>query len=74
MISPFEVHHNPTDNPHVWQISLVSKQHAMFNHRGYVYADETGTFSWEIYPTEGAALIALMEYEDHLNANHEDTF
>lgn len=52
----------------IWQIYIKSSISAMFDHYGYVYADEAGQFSMSIYATEQAALSDLYLYNEQLNA------
>lgn len=52
----------------VWQIYIKSSISAMFDHYGYVYADEAGQFSMSIYPTVEDALTDLYLYNEQLNA------
>lgn len=60
--------YSKTDVAGVWQIYIKSSISAMFDHYGYVYADEAGQFSMSIYPTNEDALAALYLYNEGLNA------
>lgn len=60
--------YSKTDVEGVWQIYIKSSISAMFDHYGYVYADEAGLFSMSIYPTTEDALTALHLYNEGLNA------
>ena len=68
----YEVTHSPSDTPGVWKVFLMSKESALFNHWGYVYADEAGLFSMSIYPTEEDAATELFKYNEELTKWGQD--
>ncbi|MGL5085233.1 MAG: hypothetical protein ACRC68_05875 [Clostridium sp.] len=71
MTEMYEVTHSPTDTAGVWKVWLASSVSAMFDHGGYVYADEAGMFSVALYPSEAAALEAMCVYAGYLNGPKE---
>lgn len=66
MEDTMKVTYSKTDTPGVWQLYLQSSISAMFDHLGYVYADEAGQFSLLIYPTEEDARTDLHLYNNQL--------
>ena len=76
MNDTIEVTYSKSNVEGIWQIYLKSSISAMFDHYGYVYADEAGQFSMSIYASEEDALTDLHLYNEQLNAydNGEESF
>lgn len=51
----------------VYELQIKSAISAMFDHFGYVWADEAGLFSLSVYNTPEAAIDAMCEYAENLN-------
>lgn len=62
-----EIIYTPCDTAGIYQLQIKSAISAMFDHFGYVFADETGMFSLKIYDSPEAALDAMVEYAGYLN-------
>ena len=54
--------YKPTSNLYIWEVIITSDVLEVYNHSGYVFGDEAGLFSKEIYATEEDACDALNIY------------